>query len=457
MVRTGVRLAALALLVTAPLVTRAVPGAAAPKSASDWLVYHGDPSGQGVAGRVDLTHARRAWASKVLDGQLYGEPLVAGSTVIVATENDTVYALNAETGGIRWKRHLGTPVPASGLPCGDIQPSVGITSTPVVDLSRQEVFVVADIEGKTGASHQLVGLGLGSGSVMLRENADPPNTDVPAALQRAALTIDRGRVVFAYGGNYGDCSDYHGWIVSVPESGGALLTYEVDHGPGEDRGAVWMGGAAPVLDAHGDIWFAAGNGSVDRGGAPYDGSDSVVELSPSLQLVQYFAPSDWASDNAHDRDLGSSAPALLDDGLVFQAGKSETAYLLAQSDLGGVGGEVFSMSRFCGNDVDGGDAVVGSTVYVPCLNGVTAVRVNVDPPALKVLWQAPTVTGPPIVAGGYLWAIGGGTLAALNPATGIVVQEFPLGAQANHFPTPSAGDRRLFAPGADRVEAFAAP
>jgi polyvinyl alcohol dehydrogenase (cytochrome) len=450
------RLTLLVVVVLGFLVLANGAAAARPKTSSNWLVYHGDPAGNGVAGPIDLAHARQVWTSPVLDGQLYGEPLVDGTTVIVATENDTVYALNARTGAVRWKRHLATPVPSSSLPCGDIQPSVGITSTPVIDAGRQEVFVVADVETANGPSHQLFGLRIGSGAVELRQNVDPPGINVAATLQRVALTLDEGHVVFGYGGNYGDCSTYHGWVVSVSEAGGGLATYEIDRGAGEDQGAVWMGGAAPVVDAHGDIWVAAGNGSVAESGAPYDGSDSVIELSPSLQLMQYFAPSDWASDNAHDRDLGSGTPALLGDGYVFQAGKSQTAYLLSKTKLGGIGGQVASLGSFCGNDVDGGNAVSGSVVYVPCMNGVVAVRVGTAPPSLRVLWQASGVTGPPILAGGEVWAIGqSGTLQALSPRTGTVVQQFALDGEANHFPTPSVGGGRLFAPATDRVEAFA--
>ena len=422
----------------------------------NWTVYHHDPAGRGVAGPINLSPARQAWASPALDGQLYGEPLVVGSTVIVATENNTVYALNANTGKVRWSTHVGTSVPSSSLPCGDITPTVGITSTPVIDQGRQEVFVVADEQGPHAPLHQLVGLRLGSGTVLLRRTVDPPGINTAATLQRVALTLDNGNVIFGYGGNYGDCSTYHGWVVSVPETGGALSTYEVDAAQGDDQGAVWMGGAAPVIDPQGNVWVAIGNGSVVSNGRPYDGSDSVVELSPSLNLLQYFAPSGWAGDNATDRDLGSSAPALLANGLVVQAGKSQAAYLLSQKKLGGIGGQLSMLGSFCGADVSGGNAIAGSVVYVPCQSGVVAVRVHSSPPSLQVQWRASGVGGPPIVAGGLVWAISRfGTLEAINPSSGAAVQQFPLGAVANHFPTPSVGDGRLFAPGLNRVYAFA--
>jgi outer membrane protein assembly factor BamB len=423
---------------------------------TNWTVYHHDPAGRGVAAPIKLGHAHRAWVSPALDGQLYGEPLVAGSVVIVATENDTVYALNARTGRVRWSTHVGTPVASASLPCGDITPTLGITSTPVIDMARGEVFVVADETSPRGPVHQLIGLRLTSGAILLRQNVDPPGINTAATLQRVALTLDGGHVVFGYGGNFGDCSTYHGWIVSVPETGGSLGTYEVDASPGEDQGAVWMGGAAPVIDGQGNIWFAVGNGSVDASGRAYDGSDSVIELSASLKLLQYFAPADWASDNAHDRDLGSGTPALLQDGLVVQAGKSQTAYLMSQAKLGGIGGELASSGSFCDGNVDGGNAVVGNVVYMPCLSGIVAVSVTATPPSLHVEWRATGPGGPPIVAGGQVWTISqSGTLYALDRSSGAVVQQFSLEGVANHFPTPSVGDGLLLAPGVDRVYAFA--
>ncbi|MGH8996369.1 MAG: PQQ-binding-like beta-propeller repeat protein [Acidimicrobiales bacterium] len=425
-------------------------------TAGDWTVYHHDPAGLGVAGPIRLAHAHQAWVSPTLDGQLFGEPLVVGQTVVVATQNDTVYALNARTGRIRWSTHVGRPVQTSTLPCGNITPTLGITATPVIDPARNEVFVVADVAGAHAPVHELFGLRVSSGSILLRKVVDPPGINTAATLQRVALTLDDGAVVFGDGGNYGDCSTYHGWIISVPETGGPMRTYEVDAAPGDDQGAVWMGGGAPVIDAHGDIWFAAGNGSVVTPGRPYDGSDSVVELSPTLHEIQSFAPAGWASDNAHDRDLGSGVPALLPDGLVVQGDKSQIVYVLSAAKLGGVGGQLAAVGSICNDDVDGGNAVRGTVVFMPCLGGLVAVSVSTSPPSVRRFWQAAAVTGPPILAGGLVWAMSvGGELDGINPSSGVVSQRFQVGAVANHFPSPSAGDGRLFAPGLDQVFAFA--
>jgi len=151
------------------------------------------------------------------------------------------------------------------------------------------------------------------------------------------------------------------------------------------------GGAAPVVDARGNVWVSVGNGSVHSTGQAYDDSDSALELTANGRLEQYFAPSSWTSDNASDFDM-STAPVLLADGQVVLAGKSPVVYLLNGEHLGGIGKQEASLSSVCSNDIDGGSAIVGMTVYLPCLNGPVAVRVSKTPASLKVLWgRAPAV------------------------------------------------------------------
>jgi outer membrane protein assembly factor BamB len=420
-------------------------------------VYHGDARGDGVAPSVSAVNlSSRAWTSPVLDGQLYGEPLSAAGRVFVATENDTVYALSGATGTVDWSTHLGSPVPAGSLPCGDISPTVGITGTPVIDPARSEIFVVADKLVGGAPAHELVGLDTVTGRVELSEDVDPAGADPGALLQRTGLTLDAGRVLFGFGGNYGDCGSYHGWVVAVPEPGGTPATFAVDSGPGESQGAIWMGGAAPVEDGAGNVWVEAGNGSVTSPRHAYDDSDSVLELSPSLTLLHFFAPSGWASNNAQDLDL-STAPALLADGQVIAAGKTPSAYLLNASDLGGIGGQEAQLQGVCGQDVAGGVAVQGAIVFLPCVSGTVAIKATAAPAGLRVLWRASAGGAPPIVAAGTVWSIGqDGTLYGLDPTTGAILERADIGQPANHFPTPSIGGGLLLAPGADRVVAFSA-
>ena len=446
----------------------AYPATLAPRAggSSSWTVYHANLEGTGVAAPVAAVDTMtRTWTSPTLDGRIYGEPLVFAGRVYVATEDDTVYALSAATGAVAWSVHLGRPVPSVALPCGDISPTVGITGTPVIDQARGEIFAVADVLADGVPAHWLYGLGTASGEVELRQNVDPSGADPANLLQRTGLTLDAGQVVFGMGGNDGDCATYRGRVVAVPETGGTPRYFTVDAAPGENQGAVWMGGAAPVVDSRGDIWVSTGNGSVYSYTHAYDDSDSVLELSSSLRLLQFFAPTTWATNNSQDLDM-STAPVLLPDGQVLLAGKSRIIYLLSGAHLGGIGhqqatlggGQHTIVGSACSDDIDGGAATVGMTVYLPCLAGIVAVRATGSPPGLHLVWSSGIGGGPPIVAAGLVWTIGqNGVLYGLDPDTGKVSQQAAIGALANHFPTPSVGDGLLLVPGAVRVVAFAAP
>ena len=431
---------------------------AAPASTTSWLGYHGGGIGAGVAAGVRAvdTSARR-WTSPVLDGQLYGEPVVVGDEVFVATENDTVYALSATNGAIRWARHLARAVPSDLLPCGDISPLVGITGTPVIDPTRHELFVMAFEIDHGVARHFLYGLDVTSGARMMRRVITTPTPDQLPYLNRSGLALDHGAVIYSFGGNYGDCPTYHGVVGAIAESGkGASTSYVVDHGAGQSQGAVWMGGAAPAVDAAGNVWVTSGNGSVTSPGQLYDHSDGVLELTPTMHLKAFFAPSTWAQDNANDADL-SAQPVVLANGLVVATGKSGHVYLLRAGHLGGVGGQIATIDAGCGNVLDGGYALRANLVYLPCYAGPVAVRVTAKPATVSVVWRAAAGGGPPIVAAHEVWSIGNdGVLYGFNPNNGTVVQHAALGSLANHFSTPSVGDGLMLAAIARQVVAFAA-
>src|SRR5208282_5920294 len=166
---------------------------------SDWTVYHGDVGGSGSApAGLKLSSVQTSWTSPTLDGNLYGEPLVWNQRVYVATENDSVYALSSSNGHIVWRRHLATPVPAGDLPCGNISPTVGITSTPVVDTARNEIFAVADELVNGRPRHEMYGLSTVNGAIKLEQHVDPPGANTAAILQRASLTLDLDAVVFGF-------------------------------------------------------------------------------------------------------------------------------------------------------------------------------------------------------------------------------------------------------------------
>ncbi len=426
---------------------------------SSWTTFDQNGSRTGVdASGASFSPAGPAWTTPALDGSLYGQPLVATGRVFAATENDTVYAFAAVTGAILWSTHVGTPFSPSTVSgiCGDITPTVGITSTPVIDAAHDEIFVVAAEQVPGGASHHLIGLDLYSGTVLLDEVIDPPGTVPAYELQRASLALTDGRVIVGFGGNDGDCGPYHGLVVSAPESGGPTAVFTVAGLPHDGQGAVWMGGAAPSVDAQGNVWVATGNSAYSSAGDPYDASDGVLKLTPTATLLDSFAPSSWTSDNGGDADLGSVAPVLLPDGLAFQVGKSKTAFVLHQSPLGGVGGQVAATPGFCGADAFGGSADLNGTLFVPCGDGLRAVRPGAAPPT--ALWHTSSgAHGSPIVAGGLVWSVTGGTLYALDPANGGAVQQFAIGSDPSSFPSPAAADGLVIAPSADRLHAFAGP
>ena len=283
----------------------------------------------------------------------------------------------------------------------------------MIDLARQEIFVDADtlIEGPSSsggveASHRLFGLDLFTGKVELAQPAMPSaGEDQLAQLQRPGLALDHGRVVIAYGQNAGDCpgpdGPAHGYVVSVPETGGPLDYFQV--GSGTDRGAVWMGGSSPVVDPQGNVYAASADGYNLGAGQPYDDSDAVLELSPAMQLESIFYFEDWQQLSGGDLDLGTGDPVLVD-GFVFQVGKTDTAYLLRQGHLGGEDGEVASPR--CAMATPTADTVMGPVVYVPCRNGVTAVRVSAKAPYLQQLWTGNDgAAGGPIIADGLVWTI----------------------------------------------------
>jgi outer membrane protein assembly factor BamB len=394
-------------------------------------MYHRDRTRTGyVPDMPDPQQLTLVW-NMDLDGAVYAEPLIVDGRVIVATENNSVYSLDAQTGKIEWRTNLGTPVPRSALPCGNIDP-LGITGTPVYDMSSGLVFAVAEV---SGPAHVLVGLDARTGEVRVRRSADPPGMIPLAHQQRAALALANGMVYVAYGGLFGDCGNYHGWVVASRADGtGPLLAYQV---PTQREGGIWAA-AGPSIDAAGRIYVSVGNGSEVTG--DWDHSDSVLRLSPTLELEDGFAPERWRQDNLTDADLGSLAPVLLPDGLIFIAGKAGIGYVLRADALGGIGGQLAS-KPVC--HAYGGAAIVGSVIFVPCNEGVQ--QIQVGPGADFALgWRAAGVPGSPVVGGHTLYSLDrNGTLHALDVETGKTRATLRVGA-TSRFATPTLFEHRVF-------------
>jgi hypothetical protein len=347
------------------------------------LTFHGDVARTGWdSTERALTPAsaralRRLWATPV-DGEIYAEPLVVPGvallgrvrTVVYAvTEQDRIYALDAADGKTLWGPvSLGAPVPRSSLPCGDIDP-VGITSTPVLDPGAGTLYVVGltTPDGGRTKIYKAAALDLKSGAMRPGwpvEIAPPASSgfrfDAGVQQQRSALTLVHGVLYVPFGGYFGDCGDYHGWVVGVPTS--APRTQESYATPTGRMGAIWATGGL-AADSAGALYAATGNsdstGKVDFG-------DSVIRLrtSPlrfSGSTRDYFTPSNFVSLNDTDTDLGSTAPLVLPDQsgsatphLLFIAGKQGVGYLIDRDNMGGL---------------SHGNGITGEGVYSRCVFG----------------------------------------------------------------------------------------
>lgn len=412
-----------------------------------WTTYGGSFTRTSNAGGGPLAPLHQRWRTTGLGGAIYGEPLVASGRVFVATETDEVVALRAGDGRVAWRRSLGRPVPAGMLPCGDISPTVGVTSTMVFDPATGTLFVSAETLVAGKVHHVLDALKATTGRLEWRRDLDQAGWDPTAQLQRAALALAKGQVVVGFGGNYGDCGRYHGYVMAVRETGeGPVRVYEV---PTAREGAVWAPSGVAV-GTSGDIYAATGNGSSTT---TYDSGDSVLRLSPALSRRSFFAPADWARLNASDADLGSAGPMLLPGGRLLIVGKDTTGYLLDQTHLGGIG-HPLAATEVCFSI--GGDAYANGLAYVACPGGsLTAVRVGAR--HLRVAWRAPTgVAGSPTIAGGLVWSVGDGNLVGLAPATGRPVDQVST-ISTEHFAAPSVADGLLLVAGDGAVQALQGP
>ena len=375
---------------------------------------------------------------------MYASPLIVAGHVLVATEDNTVYSLDLYSGAVVWKAHLGPPVEATSLQCGNIGPVTGITGTPAVDIAAGRVYTVAFLAGH---HHVLFTLSLADGTVIAQQDVDPPGSDPSVQQQRGALARGSGYVYITLGGLYGDCGAYHGYIEAIPQSGGPASGTRMF---GRRGAGIWSS-AGPTIGPSGDVYVVTGNGSA---GSSFDYSNSVVQLSSDLLATHsYFAPSNWSSLNATDTDLGSVGVTLLPNlGVALTIGKAGVAYLLRAGQLGGMGGEIASKPVCSG--AWGGTAVSGSIVFVPCADGLVALSLTAT--AIAILWRAahPMVASP-IVSAGAVWAIEAATakLYALDPLSGAVLYSTSLGS-AEHFSTPAATEGFVVAPAGSRVVAI---
>jgi len=312
------------------------------------------------------TNVRAATFKKLfsypVDGAIYGQPLfvpslkvngVTHNVVYVATENNSVYAFDADGAGQVWKRSFGSAIPCAKVHGCGTATVIGVTATPVIDTTLGNIYVAnRQFNSSTGVySHSLHSLSLVTG-------ADNPGSPVTisasvsgsgydsvkgvvkynplTASDRTAL-LEMGGVVYVGSASYGDTDPYHGWIIGFSASNlGRTIVFNTT--PNGKRGGIW---GAPLASDGTFVFTAIGNGTWD--GGP-DWGNSYLKLSPAggtLSEADFFTPFNQSTLNAHDRDLGSAMATLLPTftsskfpHIMIGAGKEGRIYVVNRDNMG---------------------------------------------------------------------------------------------------------------------------
>jgi len=316
-----------------------------------------------------------------LDGVVDAQPLYASgisvpgqgthNLLIVATENDSLYALDADTGVQIWKTSLlaSGEKPSDTRGCSQVTPQIGITSTPVIALqtggSAGVIFAVAMSKDASGKYHQrLHGVGLASGKGLgagVEVTGKYPGTgedsrggyayfDAKQYKERSGLLLLNGVVYLAWA-SHCDHQPYTGWIMGYSASTLKQVSV-INVTPNGSEGAIWGSGAGLAADPSGNIYFLDANGTfdttLDANGFPVDGDfgNAFVRLSAGggrLAVADYFTMSNTAAESDADQDLGSGGalvlPVMVDStgtqrDLAIGAGKDGNIYLVDRNNMG---------------------------------------------------------------------------------------------------------------------------
>jgi outer membrane protein assembly factor BamB len=461
----------------------------------DVLTYHANAarSGNFVIPNLTFDRARAAHPDNgfkaSIEGHVYAQPLFwrgngGNGIVLVATESNNVYALDGATGKTVWQRALGRPASRGALPCGNIDP-LGITGTPAIDPRGPALYLDAMVQGSGGPTHQLFGLSLRDGSVL-------PGwpIDVAGALRAQGLDFaprnqnDRGAqlimadtVYVPYGGHYGDCARYHGWVIGAKLDGSHALTSW--HVPAQ-AGGIWA--PAGISSDGTSLYVATGNTMETR---QWAAGEAVIRLPLDLKFSNqprdYFAPTDWRALDDRDADLGGVAPVEFAAGgvpLVLTLGKDGKAYLMDRSNLGGIGGALAQSEvspraiRTAVAVYPLGDAAAiafeGAGSSCPAGSagkGLTVLRVTGKPPAIATAWcaavdgrGAPIVTTTDDSSNPIVWMLGAegdDRLYAFRGDNGEKLFTSAPMKGLRHFETLIATPQRLYIAGDNAVYAFA--
>jgi hypothetical protein len=426
-----------------------------------------------------------------ISGNVYAQPLYiengpgGAAMVIVATESNNVYALNAITGTVIWQRNVGPPV-SSGLPCGNISP-LGITGTPVVDLASRSLFFDAMIDGAT-KKHFIYSLNVDTGAINpgwpvdVNATAMYNGTTFTSLVQneRAALGLVNGVVYVLYSGHAGDCGAYRGWVVGVRINNPASVIAWTTTAIG---GGIWgHGGVA----SDGTNMFVVTGNTFNTGGN-WSGGEAIIRLQAGPVFngnpTNYWAPTNWFSLDNGDIDLGGCGAVLIDvpgatpSQLALALGKDGNAYLLNRNNLGGIAPPVASAN--VGVAVRGQSAASYRTsngryfVFRDGSSAISAYKITAtNPPTIVPAWSvsqsgqgSPWVTTTDGTNNAIVWVVGSENgdqrLHAYNGDTGAVVYAGggtnELMANARKWNAGIVARGRIYFAASNKVYAFKLP
>jgi hypothetical protein len=508
-----------ALSHTAPVTLIVKPAVITP--GVDVVTYHYDIGRTGLNASETILTPSNVSASNFgllmllpVDGLVDGQPLYLSSltaggqqrnVVYVVTENDSVYAFDADSGAQIWKTSvLGANETTSGdHGCGQITPQIGITSTPVIDRSagpNGTIFVVGMSLDKSGAYHQrLHALDVTTGAELANSpseiHATYPGTganssggnvvfDPAQYAERAGLLLLNG-VIYMGWTSHCDADPYTGWLMGYNESTLAQSTV-LNLTPNGSEGSIWMAGAGLAADSSGNIYFLDANGTFDptlnANGFPASGDFGngfikVSTTSGTLAVADYFESNNTVNESAEDLDLGSGGALVLPDltdtsgtihHLAVGAGKDQNIYVVNRDSMGkfnaqnnnaiyqeitGAIGGVWSMPAYFNNTIYYG--AVGDTLKAfPIVNArlaSTASFASTNSFAYPGTTPAITASG---TANGIVWAVENSSPAVLHAFNATNLQELYNSSQAannrdqfgngNKFITPMVVNGKVY-------------
>ena len=354
-----------------PPIPYVVPKLSAPLN---MLTQHNDNARTGAnlhetvlnTANVNVKTFGKLW-TRAVDGYLYAQPLYVQNlrfpgrgphnVVFVATAHNSVYAFDADdpkAADPLWKTNLGPSIPADEVyktRWTDMRVEIGITSTPVIDLTGKAIYVEAKTKEGGTYVHRLHALdittgkellgspvvvkasaaGTGEGSVNGRVSFDPVKH-----LQRTGLLLVNGVIYLGFG-SHADDPPFHGWILGYSaKTLSRVCVFNVT--PNGTEGSVWQAGMGMAADDAGNIYAMTGNGTFDADSGGRDYGNSLLKLRPipgTLAVADYFTPYNQALLNVHDTDLGASGPLLVPGTtLIMGGGKNGWLYLTHRDGLG---------------------------------------------------------------------------------------------------------------------------